>query len=56
VSQAEARECFKRGYLEAGGKPEELSHYWQAGTKLLAQPCKLRYDDKDVPDEDEIPA
>ena len=33
MSQAEARECFKRGYLEAGGKPEELSHYWQAVTK-----------------------
>jgi len=54
---ADKQAKFERAsQAETGGKPEELSHYWQAATKPLEQPRKLWYDDKDVPDEDEIPA
>ena len=53
VSQEEARECFKHGFLEAGGKPGDLDKYWQAVTKPAEAPRKpLWYEE---PDESELP-
>jgi hypothetical protein len=56
VSQDDARESFKTGYLESGGNPADLDRYWHAITKP-PEPDRtpMWYDDKDIPDESEIP-
>ena len=48
VSQSEARECFRTGYLESGGKPERMHEFFGAA---IARPTRDRkpmwYDEKD---------
>ena len=34
-----ARQCFRRGYLEAGGKPERMNEFW---TDVTAKPTEPR--------------
>jgi len=54
VSQEEARECFRKGFLEAGGKPADPEKYWQAVTKP-AEPDRKPVWWQDEPDESELP-